>query len=293
MASPNECGYCSHERQGHDIGKPARCYVRGCDCFAFELATEPAVRRKATIELSNTLHCNDSRCKHQYGDHEALIVGRPCKVETCQCDHFRVGAQFGLTDPDATNMASHNAVGDTEQIVRDLLLSIGLDPNTEGLSETPRRVAGYLREFTQPVDLTSLLKDGFDDPTDASGAMVVQDNIPFRGCCEHHLLPFHGTAAIGYIPKGRIVGLSKLTRLVQGAGTRKPSTQEEISNTIAEVLDDQLQPVGVIVVTSAIHTCMAVRGVNAPNVVTKVSAIRGVYRDVPSARAEFFAVLGR
>jgi GTP cyclohydrolase I len=109
--------------------------------------------------------------------------------------------------------------------------------------------------------------------------------------CSHHLVPAVGWAAIGYLPHKRVVGLSKLTRLVQAAGTRKPSTQEEITNTIADTLHQTLECLGTIVITKAEHGCMSVRGVNAPGVYTSVSAVRGLFLTNPSAKQEFFDIL--
>lgn len=293
MASPAECGYCGHFRHVHDIGKPAVCHRKDCDCIAFESATEGRKRLKIRMDSHDQTICVDPRCEHKAFQHNFEAVGEPCSIEGCLCDHFRAPLDGDNYPPQSKTATIDGAVGapNPETTIYYLIKQLGLDPESEGLKDTPRRVAGYLREFTQPFDPEATLKEGFDNPAGATGAMVVQTNIPFRGCCEHHLLPFHGTACIGYIPKARIVGLSKLTRLVQGVGTRRPSTQEEISNTIVDSIDHILLPVGVIVLTEAVHTCMTVRGVNAPNVITKVSAIRGVYRDVPSARSEFFDLI--
>lgn len=280
MASPFAGDYrpvgitcqCTHILRQHNPGN-GTCTICSCQNF-----TEQRVRKTPCVNCSHSEEVHD------------LAQGYRCCNLGCNCPQYE-----NFTDTEVTReliaTGPNPDYDEVQDLVHQLLSAIGLDPTSEGLRETPRRVAGYLREFTQQFDSERVLKDGFDNPEGATGGMVVQDPIPFRGCCEHHLLPFHGSAAIGYIPKKRIVGLSKLTRLVQGVGTRKPSTQEEISNTIADILDSHLQPVGVIVVTKAIHTCMAVRGVNAPNVETRVSAVRGAFRDVPSARAEFFDIL--
>jgi GTP cyclohydrolase I len=162
-----------------------------------------------------------------------------------------------------------------------------------GLEETPERWARFFAEFNVPCDLLELMK-AFDHVEGSDvGAMVVQSGIPFRGLCEHHLLPFHGTCDLGYIPGSRVVGLSKLTRLVQAAGTRRPSIQERITNEIADTIRDGISPLGVIVVTRAEHTCMSIRGINAPGVITTVSALRGNYVHVPAARQEFMSLTGR
>jgi len=163
------------------------------------------------------------------------------------------------------------------------------------MKETAERVLRFWKEFVNPtVDLPALLKVGFEDdsPHSQTGAMVVQTEVPFRGLCAHHLLPFIGTASVGYLPRKRVVGLSKIARLVDAAGTRLPSTQELITNLVADTLNDALECNGVIVVTSATHMCMSARGVRAQGAVTKVSAIRGLFIHSQPARNEFFQVVG-
>ena len=177
-----------------------------------------------------------------------------------------------------------------QEAVTVLLVGMGLDPTEPGLLETPRRVVGYLEEFSQPQSIELILGDGFDAPDTHN--MVAQSNIPFRMACEHHLLPAMGTASIGYVPGKRVVGLSKLTRVVQAIGTSRPSLQEKITDEIAQVLADHLEPKGVIVVTRAEHACMACRGVNSPGVITTVSSIKGIFIHVPAARQEFFRLIG-
>jgi GTP cyclohydrolase I len=164
-----------------------------------------------------------------------------------------------------------------------------LELEGEHFDETPRRVAAFLQTFTQKHDLAGILKTGFEETKD--NVLVVQVQIPFKGLCAHHLLPFSGTAAVGYLPRKRIVGLSKLTRLVLAAGEVQPSTQEDITNLIVDTLHDTLEPLGAGVVTSAVHNCMAVRGVHAPQTVTKVSALRGQLLLNPQARAEFLEMI--
>lgn len=173
--------------------------------------------------------------------------------------------------------------------IKAVLELLGHDTSNQGINETPTRVAKFLQEFHQDVDFHALLKAGFEGQH-GPDAMVIQQHIPFRALCEHHLLPFFGRASIGYIPEGRVVGLSKLTRLVQAAGTKRPSTQEFVTNMIADALNDVMTPKGVIVITKAVHTCMSVRGINAPDVETSVSALRGVFLLVPAARAEFLSI---
>ncbi len=170
------------------------------------------------------------------------------------------------------------------------LTSAGLDIESEGLQETSRRFTDYLLEFMQPFDAADVLGTEFSLPN-GFHSMIVQSEIPFRMICEHHLLPALGTAAIGYVPHKNVVGLSKLTRLVQAVGTEQPGLQETICDRIADLINEHLDPKGVIVVIKAEHSCMACRGVNSPGVMTSSSAVRGVFRDVPAARVEFFNLI--
>ncbi len=158
------------------------------------------------------------------------------------------------------------------------------DPNVDG---TSTRFVRYLEEFINPkTNLEAELGTSF--PNEGIDAMVVQSGIPFRAVCAHHLLPFFGTAAVGYIPTDRVVGLSKLARLVRAAGTKKPSMQETITSEIANAMEKVLKPRGCMVVIDAEHTCMAIRGIVAPGVTTSTSAVRGVFRDAVHTRTEFF-----
>lgn len=177
-----------------------------------------------------------------------------------------------------------------EDHVKIMLRLLGLDTNSEGLKETPRRVISYLLEYRQKLDAEAILKDGFETPGEHS-SMVIQSPLPFRMMCEHHLLPALGYASIGYIPGKRVIGLSKLPRLVDAVGVEKPSIQEAICDKIADILNKSLEPKGVIVTIHAEHSCMACRGVRAAGVITVTSSVRGVFRDVPQARAEFFALI--
>lgn len=181
--------------------------------------------------------------------------------------------------------------------VQALLEGMGLDPEESGLVNTPERVIRFLAEYSQPVDLDEVLTlfDAEDNPNviDGPKPMVIQSNIPFAALCEHHLLPFFGKAAIGYVPRKTVVGLSKLTRFVKAAGRIRPTIQERITELLADTIHRSLECQGVIVVVQAEHTCMSIRGVSAPGVITSTSAVRGIFRDVPAARSEFFDVIKR
>ncbi len=186
-------------------------------------------------------------------------------------------------------MKAHSrTVVDMQQQVQGLLIAMGLDPNEPGLEETPRRVASYLLEFVQPFP-DNIWSGTFD--AKGHNGIIALSNIPFRMICEHHLLPALGHAAVGYIPNKTILGLSKLPRLVDAVGTERPSLQEVVTDRIADLLGENIEPDGVIVVIKAEHTCMACRGIATPGVTTTTSSVRGLFRNVPAAREEFFHLI--
>jgi len=167
------------------------------------------------------------------------------------------------------------------------LTSLGVDLTEEGLDETPGRMAKAWAEFFTPrsFDMTTFPND------EGYGDLVLARGIPFRSICEHHLLPFTGTAHVGYLPGERILGLSKLARIVEYFASR-PQVQERLTQQIANWLRDQLSPRGVGVVLEAEHTCMTLRGVKATGAVTVTSAMHGLLREDGRSREEFFAVAG-
>lgn len=175
--------------------------------------------------------------------------------------------------------------------VEALLVTIGEDPEREGLQDTPARVVKALLEMTagynqEPVEIlaTTFGADGYDE-------MVVLRGIRFTSLCEHHLLPFSGVAHVGYVPKDRVVGLSKLARLVECYGKRL-QLQERMTRQIAEALIEHLEPLGAGVVVSAQHSCMGCRGVRQPDAAMVTSAMLGVLRTDAAARTEFMALCG-
>lgn len=176
-----------------------------------------------------------------------------------------------------------------EEHMRKVLESLGFDLSDENLKETPARFVRYLQEFQQPYDAEKLLKSGFTSPDKYHG-MVAQRGLPYRSVCSHHLLPYIGTVAVGYLPGERVVGLSKLGRLVRAVGLKSPGLQEHQTEEICDVLERVLKPRGIIVVVSCIHTCMAARGLAAAGVPTVTSSVRGLLLSVPSAREEFFQI---
>jgi len=174
--------------------------------------------------------------------------------------------------------------------VRELLFAIGEDPDREGLRETPGRVARAARELYAGLnqDPADVLSTTFS--IDHEELIIVRD-IPMYSTCEHHLLPFHGVAHIGYIPAedGKVTGLSKLGRLVE-VFARRPQVQEQITTQVADALVTHLGAQGVIVVIEAEHLCMSMRGVQKPGSRTITSAVRGQLRD-PATRAEAMSLL--
>ncbi len=176
-----------------------------------------------------------------------------------------------------------------EAAVREILLAVGEDPDREGLQETPARVARMYAELFSGLkrDPRELLHKTFTQKYDE---MVLVKDIRFASICEHHLMPFFGKAHIAYLPKGKIVGLSKLARIVDLVA-RRPQVQERITEELADLLVDELSPRGAGVILEATHTCMTVRGVRKPDSLCTTSAMRGVFRDNPPSRSELMALI--
>jgi GTP cyclohydrolase I len=196
--------------------------------------------------------------------------------------------QGSLVDHEGTE-AAPDAV---ERAVRRILEEIGEDPDREGLLRTPERVHRMYLELTAGyhVDAARLVNGAIFD-VDYSEMVVVKD-IPFYSLCEHHLLPFFGSAAVAYIPDGRVIGLSKIPRVVEMYG-RRLQVQERLTQQIADFLMDHLAPKGVGVVIEASHLCASMRGVRKPGTVMTTSAVLGIFRRNDKTRAEFFSHLER
>ncbi|MFI5693097.1 GTP cyclohydrolase I FolE [Kribbella sp. NPDC051586] len=174
-----------------------------------------------------------------------------------------------------------------QRAVADLLTALGRDPDSAHLADTPRRVANAYAEMLTPreFELTTFPNDeGYDE-------LVLAKDIPVQSLCEHHLLPFQGVAHVGYLPGDRILGLSKLARVVE-LFARDFQVQERLTKQVADWLQDHLQPKGVGVVIEAEHQCMSLRGVRATGSRTVTSSLQGILRDNPSSRQEFFALTG-
>ncbi len=176
-----------------------------------------------------------------------------------------------------------------ERAVREILLAVGEDPDREGLRETPARVARMYAELFAGLhdDPRRHLVKSFREKCDE---VVLVRDISFNSMCEHHLMPFMGQAHVAYLPGSRVVGLSKLARVVESVA-RRPQVQERMTEQIADLLQDELHARGVAVVIEAVHTCMTVRGVRKPGSLCVTSAMRGCFRNKASTRAELMTLI--
>jgi len=177
-----------------------------------------------------------------------------------------------------------------EKAVKEILKAIGDDPNRQGLKDTPKRVAKMYAEL-----FSGLHKDPGKEVSvfhnEDHEELIMVKNIPFYSMCEHHLVPFFGKAHVAYIPtKGKVTGLSKLVRVIEGFAKR-PQVQERLTGQIADCLMQKLKPHGVLVVIEAEHLCMSMRGVKKPGSVTTTSAVRGVLRKNAKTRAEALSLI--
>jgi GTP cyclohydrolase IA len=176
-----------------------------------------------------------------------------------------------------------------ERAVREILAAIGENPDREGLRETPARVARMYAELFSGLhdDPRIHLRKFFTEKYDE---VVLVKDIAFHSMCEHHMLPFMGKAHIGYMPAGRVIGLSKLARVVEGVA-RRPQVQERMTETIADMLMQDLEAKGVAVVIEASHSCMTIRGVRKPGSMCVTSAMKGIFRSNLSSRAEIMTLI--
>ena len=177
-----------------------------------------------------------------------------------------------------------------QEIIRRLLAELGEDPSREGLLDTPKRVEKSLQFLTSgySADVDSVLNNALF--TVDYNEMVIVKDIAFYSLCEHHLLPFFGTCHIAYIPQGRVLGLSKIPRLVD-IFARRLQIQERLTSQIADTICDKVQPMGVAVVMEATHLCMSMRGVEKQNSVAVTSAMLGVFREDARTRSEFLELI--
>ncbi|HUG30822.1 MAG TPA: GTP cyclohydrolase I FolE [Candidatus Limnocylindria bacterium] len=212
-----------------------------------------------------------------------------------------IGEEHGLDGREAEDERTQPIVGSpslatptapVEEAVREILLEIGEDPDRDGLRGTPDRVHRMYAELTAGyhVDPDRLI-NGAVFEVDYSEMVVVKD-IPFYSLCEHHLLPFFGAAAVAYIPRGRVIGLSKIPRIVE-MYARRLQVQERMTQQIADFLNDRLAPQGVGVVVEGNHLCAVMRGIRKPGTIMTTSAVLGLFRSRDRTRAEFLSHLDR
>ena len=176
-----------------------------------------------------------------------------------------------------------------ERAVREILFAVGEDPDREGLIKTPNRVARSFGELMAGLHddpkrhLSTVFHERYDE-------VVLLRDIEFHSLCEHHLLPFTGRAHVAYLPDGKVVGLSKLARLVEGYA-RRPQVQERLTTQIADALMDELNPIGAACVIEAVHTCMTIRGAKKHGSIMVTSALRGIFKENPSSRSEILTLM--
>ena len=180
--------------------------------------------------------------------------------------------------------------GRIEKAVREIIEALGEDLDREGLIDTPARVASFYAEVFGGIhEDPGEEVDSFFGEESYQEIVMVKD-IPFYSMCEHHFVPFHGLAHVAYMPRGRVTGLSKLARLVEGYA-RRPQMQERLTAQVADALRDHLDPMGVLVVIEAEHLCMSMRGIKKPGAKIVTSAVRGVMQSAPATRAEAMSLL--
>ena len=178
-----------------------------------------------------------------------------------------------------------------KELIEKLLVELGEDPSREGLQNTPERVANSMKFLTGGywVNIDELVNDAlFEDPN--TDEMVIIKDIDVFSLCEHHMLPFFGKCHVSYIPNGKIIGLSKIPRIVDAFG-RRLQVQERLTAQIANSLNDILKPKGVAVVVDALHLCMSMRGVEKQNSYTTTSSMLGAFKSNASTRSEFLSLL--
>ncbi len=194
-----------------------------------------------------------------------------------------------MTNEPTEESTSHVDLIRIQKAVREILAAVGEDPDREGLKETPARVARMYAEMFSGIHLDPRrhLQKFFSERYDE---VVLVKDISFCSMCEHHLLPFMGKAHVGYIPSGKVVGLSKIARVVEEVA-RRPQVQERLTETIAVMLESELQVRGVAVVVEATHSCMTIRGIRKPGSLCVTSAMKGIFRSNLASRSEVMQLI--
>ena len=208
---------------------------------------------------------------------------------------MNVGCKFAPQQKEEAQLSRENI----EKAMYTVLKSLGENPEREGLKETPKRVAKMYEEMFASVgktndeiisELSKTFTENDKEGNQKFGDMVIVRDIPFYSTCEHHLVPFFGKAHVGYIPNKKVIGLSKIARLVE-AIAKRPQIQERITKEVADCLVSMLEPAGVIVVIQAEHLCMSMRGVKKPGTKTVTSAARGAFKEDQATRMEFLQLI--
>lgn len=208
---------------------------------------------------------------------------------------MNVGCKFTPQQKEEAQLSRENI----EKAMYTVLKSLGENPEREGLKETPKRVAKMYEEIFASVgktndeiisELSKTFTENDKEGNQKFGDMVIVRDIPFYSTCEHHLVPFFGKAHVGYIPNKKVIGLSKIARLVE-AIAKRPQIQERITKEVADCLVSMLEPAGVIVVIQAEHLCMSMRGVKKPGTKTVTSAARGAFKEDQATRMEFLQLI--
>jgi GTP cyclohydrolase IA len=233
-------------------------------------------------------------------DHPGQPTSAPDPDAECLGGRFEIVAEGshghrsfredGAGEPGSA-MASPVDTPRIERAVREILAAIGENPDRESLRETPARVARMYAELFAGLhsDPARHLRKVFTETYDE---LVLVRDISFNSMCEHHLLPFMGVAHVGYLPRGKVTGLSKLARVVEEI-SRRPQVQERMTHQIADLMNQELDAKGVVVVIEATHTCMTIRGIRKPGSLTVTSAVRGLFKTNQSSRAEVMALINR
>jgi GTP cyclohydrolase I len=209
--------------------------------------------------------------------------------ETAEIARGSIAGEIDEVERPAGSVAQKFDHARIEAAVREILAAVGEDPNREGLLQTPARVARMYEEIFSGLreDPRQHLQKFFAEKYDE---VVLVRDISYNSTCEHHLLPFTGKAHIGYLPDGKVIGLSKLARVVEIVAHR-PQVQERLTETIANLLESELDAKGVAVVIEATHTCMTVRGVRKPGSLCVTSAMKGIFRSSLSSRSEIMTLI--
>ena len=218
---------------------------------------------------------------------ELIAPSAQCTEESSSC--FESSMPDSPPPPASTSVARVVDKSAIESAVRKILKAVGENPRRDGLLDTPARVARMYEEMFSGLHLDPArhLETTFPEAYDE---IVLVRDIPFTSMCEHHLLPFTGVAHVAYLPNGKVVGLSKLARVVEEV-SRRPQVQERLTQTVADMLEDKLGTKGAAVVIESEHSCMALRGVRKSGTLTITSSLRGVFREDQASRSEVLSLI--